>query len=132
MSTRELTHVIKAADRAIMLEDFDSLMDFYDEHATLVVTPGSHASGKAEIRRAFVAIAQYFNHSLKIEQDKMKIIESEDTALVLAEAALDAFESDGKRISVVGRSTYVFRKNAEGKWRCLIDNSYGTELLNEA
>ena len=94
MSTRELTHVIKAADRAIMLEDFDSLMDFYDEHATLVATPGSNASGKAEIRRAFVAIAQYFNHSLKIEQDKMKIIESEDTALVLAEAALDAFESD--------------------------------------
>lgn len=132
MSSHELTQVIKAADRAIMAEDFESLMDFYDEHATLVITPGSQASGKAAIRKAFVAIAQHFNHSLQIKQDKMKIIESQDTALVLAEAALDACGSDGTKISLVRRSTYVFRKDADGKWRCLIDNSYGTELLNDA
>jgi uncharacterized protein (TIGR02246 family) len=130
MSSHELKHVIEAADRAIMAEDFDALMDFYDEHATLVVKPGLNASGKEQIRKAFVAIAAYFNHTLKISQDKMKIIEGGDTALVIAEAVLNTAGVDGAVTSLVRRATYVFRKSADGKWLCLIDNSYGTELLN--
>lgn len=132
MSFHELKNVINAADRAIMAEDFDGLMDFYDEHATLVVRPGQNVCGKENIRKAFVAIADYFDHSLQISQDKMKIIESGDTALVVAEALLSTCEAGGGMTLVVRRATYVFRKSADGKWLCLIDNSYGTELLNEA
>jgi uncharacterized protein (TIGR02246 family) len=132
MPIHELNRVIGAADKAIMAEDLDTVMDFYDEHATLVVRPGLNAVGKEQIRKAFVAIADYFNHSLKITQDKIKIIESGDTALVIAEAVLDFSGGDGAPTSLVRRSTYVFRKNADNKWLCLIDNSYGTDLLNES
>lgn len=131
MSSHELKHVVEAADKAIMAEDFDALMDFYDERATLVVRPGLHAVGREQIRKAFVTIADYFHHSLKISQDKMTIIEGGDTALVLAEAVLITNGGDGAATSLVRRATYVFRKSVEGKWLCLIDNSYGTELLNE-
>ncbi len=131
MPSHELKRVIDAADKAIVAEDFDALMDFYDEDATLVVRPGLNACGKEAIRKAFVAIAAHFNHSLKITQDRMKIIESGNTALVLAEAILNAAGADGAAISLVRRATYVFRKSAEGKWLCVIDNSYGTDLLNE-
>lgn len=132
MSDHELKRVIEAADKAIMAEDFDAVKDFYDDHATLVVRPGLNVSGKAHIREAFVAIADHFSHSLKITQDKMKIIEAGDTALVISEAILTTSGADGAETTLVRRSTYVFRKNANGKWLCLIDNSYGTELLNEA
>lgn len=132
MSTHELVRIIEAADKAIMAEDFDALMDFYDEQATLVVKPGLNAVGKAQIRKAFVAIADYFRHSLKITQDKIKVVEGGNTALVVAEAILYTTGADGVETSLVRRPTYVFRKNADGKWLCLIDNSYGTELLNEA
>jgi ketosteroid isomerase-like protein len=59
-----LKQVIEAADRAITAEDFDALMDFYADDATLVVKPGLNAVGKEQIRRAFDTIADYFNHSL--------------------------------------------------------------------
>lgn len=131
MSTHELMQVIETADRAIMAEDFDAVMDFYDEQATLVVKPGLNAVGKVQIRKAFVAIADYFHHSLKITQDKIKVIEGGDTALVVAEAILKTTGAEGVETSLVRRSTYVFRKSAGGKWLCLIDNSYGTDLLNE-
>lgn len=131
MSSHALELVIEAADKAIMAEDFDTLMDFYDEDATLVVRPGLNASGKAQIRKAFVAIADYFNHALDITQDRMKIVEGGDTALVVAEAVLKTTATDGAVTSIVRRSTYVFRRSAEGKWLCLIDNSYGTDLLDE-
>lgn len=131
MPTHVLHRVIDAADKAIMAEDFEAVMDFYDDHATLVVRPGLNAVGKEQIRKAFVAIADHFNHALKITQDKMKIIESGDTALVIAEAVLDTQGANGAPMPLVRRATYVFRKNADGKWLCLIDNSYGTDLLNE-
>lgn len=132
MSFHELKHVIEAADKAIMAEDFDALMDAYDEHATLVVKPGLNVSGKENIRKAFVAIADYFNHSLEISQDRIEIIEGGDTALVIAEAVLNMTAADGAVTTLVRRATYVFRKSADGKWLCMIDNSYGTDLLNES
>ncbi len=131
MSDHVLKNVIEAADRAIMAENFEAVMDFYDDHATLVVRPGLNAVGKEQIRKAFVAITDHFNHSLKITQEKMNIIESDDTALVIAEAVLDTQGVDGMPMPLVRRATYVFRKTADGKWLCLIDNSYGTDLLNE-
>jgi uncharacterized protein (TIGR02246 family) len=130
MSDHELKRVIEAADRAIMAEDFDALMDFYSEDATLVVRPGLNASGKAQIRKAFAAIAEHFNHRISVTQGGMKVIEGGDTALVVMETVLNTVDRDGAESSSVRRATYVFRKTAEAKWLCIIDNSYGTALLD--
>lgn len=54
MEKHGLEQVIKNADRAINNEDFDQLMDFYSEDATLVVKPGTFAKGKMK----------YVGHSL--------------------------------------------------------------------
>lgn len=129
MSVHELKAVIEAADDAITAEDFETLMAFYADDATLVIQAGMNANGKEEIRRAFVAIADYFNHSMVVKQGDMVVLESGDTALVLMETLLDTVAVDGTPSSVTRRATYVFRKNMSGKWECIIDNSYGTDLL---
>jgi uncharacterized protein (TIGR02246 family) len=130
MQNDELTQVIKNADSAINREDFDALMDFYAEDATLVVKPGMLAKGKEEIRRAFEAIANYFNHSLVVNQEKMAIIEAGDTALVIAKAQLSANQKTDSEFSMERVATYVFKKDFNGTWRCVVDNSYGAELLD--
>lgn len=112
-----------------MAEDFDALMDFYDAQATLVIRPGLEVSGKEKIRKAFVAIADYFNHSLRITQDRMTVIEGGDIALVLAEAVLETTGTDGVVTTITRRATYVFNKH-DGEWLCVVDNSYGTDLLD--
>ncbi len=53
MQSHELKQVVEAADQAISCEDFDSLMDFYAEEATLVVRPSLNVSGRQSIRQAF-------------------------------------------------------------------------------
>lgn len=127
MAEHELRQLIEAADRAIIAEDFDRVMEFYAEDATLVVRPGLNATGKTAIRKAFVAIAAYFKNTLKIRQGRMQVIEGADTALVLMETQLD---SEGQPEPIVRRATYVFRKAADGRWLCVVDNSYGTALLD--
>lgn len=130
MTPHPVKHVIEAADRAIVAEDFDALMDFYADDALLVIRPDLHVRGKQQIRQAFARIAEYFNHSLLVKQENVVVLESGSTALALGEAHLEFINTEGLRSSLVRRSTYVFMQAEAGKWVCVIDNTYGTDLLN--
>ena len=128
MNQHPIESVIEKADRAINQEDFDTLMDIYADNAVLVIQPGMNAVGKDQIQTACEAIAAYFEHSLDVKQAGMKIIEAGDTALVLARTLVSA-----KNHPVTERkATYVFKRNAKGDWVCVIDNSYGHDLLEES
>ena len=124
----ELKDLIKKCDEAIKREDFDTLMDYYTEDAILVVKPGMMAQGKEEIKKAFIAIAKYFNNSIVPTQGDMVILEAGDTALVLSQTLLAA-DKNTPEYDMERRATYVFRKGSDGTWLCAVDNSYGTDLL---
>ncbi|AKO91196.1 YybH family protein [Priestia filamentosa] len=128
MEEHELKAVIREYDKAIQNEELDTLMNYYTDDAVLVVKQGMIAKGKEEIKKAFIAIAKYFNNSIVPTQGEMVILEAGDTALVLSQTFLDANKEDSK-YPMERRATYVFRKNAEGRWLCAIDNSYGTDLI---
>lgn len=130
MSDHPLKALIKAADRSISVKDFDGLMRFYTDDATLVVKAGMYAKGKVQIRKAFEAISAYFQGQLKVRQGRMEVIEGGDTALVIMETWLDTVDESGKAISTARRATYVFRRGQSGDWLCAVDNSYGTALLD--
>ena len=121
---------IAKADQAIKEERFDDLMEFYTEDAVLVVRPGVEAHGKEAIKAAFVKIAAYFQNSIVPTQGKMVMLEGGDTVLVLSQTLLDADNKETSEYSMDRRATYVFRL-VDGQWKCAIDNSYGTTLLDE-
>lgn len=129
MEHHPIKQAIEAADKAISDEDFDALMEFYADDAALVIKPGLIATGKEQIRKAFVAIAEYFNHSLTVKQGEMRVIQGGNTALVLMETILETVDKAGARSRLIRRATYVFREESVGKWLCVVDNSYGTDLL---
>ena len=118
---------IEKADKAIVAENFNVLMDIYTDDAVLVIEPGRNAVGRNEIRKAFEAIAVYFKNGLKVEQNGMEIIESGDTALVLANTVVSGpgFPATERK------ATYVFNKSPIGIWLCSIDNSYGHEIIGK-
>lgn len=123
--------MIAAADDAINREDFDALMDFYTDDATLVVVPGRAANGKDEIRQAFVAIAEHFQHTLYVTQGDMIVIEAGDTALVIAQTNVRANMKTGAPTMETRNATYVFKRGPDARWRCIVDNSYGAALLTQ-
>ena len=121
--------MIAAASDAINREDFDALMDFYTEDATMVVVPGRAANGKEEIRKAYVALAEHFQHTLYITQGDMFIIESGDSALVIAQTSVRANMKSATPTMETRNATYVFRRGDDEQWLCLIDIQYGAALL---
>ncbi|MFP3791739.1 YybH family protein [Bacillus subtilis] len=125
---QQLKDIISACDLAIQNEDFDTLMNYYSEDAVLVVKPGMIARGKEEIKKAFITIANYFNHHIVPTQGEMILLEAGATVLVLSQTLLDSDKKDSE-YAMERRATYVFKKNALGEWLCVIDNSYGTDLI---
>ncbi|MED0587706.1 YybH family protein [Bacillus subtilis] len=125
---QQLKDIISACDLAIQNEDFDTLMNYYSEDAILVVKPGMIARGKEEIKKAFITIANYFNHHIVPTQGEMILLEAGDTVLILSQTLLDSDKKDSE-YAMERRATYVFKKNAQGEWLCVIDNSYGTDLI---
>jgi uncharacterized protein (TIGR02246 family) len=119
---------IEKADKAIVAEDFDSLLDIYTEDAVLVVEPGRNARGKQAIRKAFEAIAVYFKNGLQVKQNGMEILESGNTALILANTVVTAPNLP----AMERKATYVFNKAPDGVWLCTIDNSYGHEIIGKS
>lgn len=130
MNNHPVCQIIAACDRAISARDYDRLMVHYADDAALVVKPGMVVRGKVNIRRAFAAIAEYFQHQLVVRQGKMELIEGADNVLVIMETELFFPDGLGGIQTLTRRATYVFRLEADGQWRCTIDNSYGTTLLD--
>lgn len=121
--------LINQADQAIKEERFDDLVEFYSNDAVLVVRPGLEVQGKENIKKAFIKIAAYFQNSVVPTQGKMVMLETNDTVLVLSQTLLDSSNKDESQYSMDRRATYVYRL-IDGQWLCVIDNSYGTALLD--
>ena len=130
MHAHPLRQIIESCDRAISAKDFDALMDYYAEDAALVVKPGMVVKGKENIRKAFIAISDYFQDQLLVEQGEMQVIEGGDNALVIMETRLRFPDGQGGTVETTRRATYVFRLEPSGRWLCTIVNSYGTSLLD--
>ncbi|GKV94218.1 SgcJ/EcaC family oxidoreductase [Pectobacterium aroidearum] len=130
MKPHPIREIIEACDKAISERDFDALMRYYAEDAALVIKPGMVARGKDDIRKAFIAIADYFKNQLVVEQGNMQVIEGGGDALVIMETVLHYPDEQGSIVTTTRRATYVFRKDADGNWLYTVDNSYGTTLLD--
>lgn len=132
MNRHPVQDEIDKADDFINANDFDGVAACYTEDAVLVVRPGLLATGRKEIRAAHQAISDYFKGSLEVVQDGMHIIEAGDTALVMSRAVVDSELGEDSAYSSRREAIYVYRKNTSGEWLCVIDNSYGFELLEQA
>lgn len=58
------------------------------------------------------------------------MIQGGDTALVIMETLVRTTDTSGITTESTRRATYVFRQVSE-RWLCVVDNSYGTTLLDE-
>jgi uncharacterized protein (TIGR02246 family) len=131
LTTHPLKAVIEARDRAITAQDIEAMMAFYADDAVVVVRPGVNAVGKEAVRRAFHAMADYYDRRIAVRQGAISILDSGETALVIMDSFIELAGKSGP-VTINRRATEVFRKGDDGRWLCVIDNSYGAELLGPA
>ena len=126
MSTVTATpeQVLESIVTGINSGDLDSLMPLYESGAAFATEPGSLAPGGPGIRAAlngFIAM----NGTLDL--DVTRVLEVDDLALVVGTWSFDGTAPDGEPVRLEARNADVLRRQADGSWRFVIDNPWGTD-----
>ncbi|HJZ60846.1 MAG TPA: nuclear transport factor 2 family protein [Miltoncostaeaceae bacterium] len=124
MSTATPEQVLETIVTGINTGDLDSLMPLYESGAAFATQPGSLAHGASGIGEAlggFIALKG------KLDLEVTRVLEVDDLALVTGVWSFDGTGPDGEPVRLTARNADVLRRQADGTWRFVIDNPWGTD-----
>ena len=100
--------------------DLDAYARNYEENAAMILPPeGNRASGRDAIRAAMEATFE-LRPSLQIEV--VETLQADGLALTHARWSLTGTDA-GERVELSGRGTLVSRRQPDGSWRIVLENT---------
>ena len=124
MSTGTPEQVLKSIVDGINTGNLDALMTLYEPDAGFAGQPGSLAHGLAGVRQGLAGfIAMKGTLDLKVT----RVLQASDLALVVGVWSFTGTGPDGGPVKLTGHNADVLRRQADGSWRFVIDNPWGTD-----
>ena len=124
MSNRTPEQVLKSIVDGINMGNLDALMPLYEPEAGFAAQPGSLAHGLAGVREG---LAGFIAMKGKLDLKVTRVLEASDLALVITNWSFAGNGPDGEPVKLAGKSADVLRRQADGSWRFVIDNPWGTD-----
>ena len=124
MSSETPEQVLKAIVDGINAGNLDVLLSLYESEAAFATQPGSLAHGLAGVRDSLAAfLAMKGTLDLKVT----RVLEAGGLALVAGVWSFSGTGPDGAAVKLTGHNADVLRRQADGSWRFVIDNPWGTD-----
>ena len=123
VSTSTPEQVLDAIVAGINTGDLESLLPLYEAEAAFAGQPGELAHGAPGVSEAlsgFIAM----NGTLDLRVTR--VLEVDDLALVVGVWSFDGTGPDGEPVHLEAQNADVLRRQADGTWRFVIDNPWGT------
>jgi len=124
MPTGTPEQVLKTIVNGINKGDLDILMTLYEPDAAFAAQPGALQHGLSGVRESLAAfIAMKGTLDLKVT----RVLQASDLALVAGVWSFVGTGADGEPVKLSGNNADVLRRQADGTWRFVIDNPWGTD-----
>jgi uncharacterized protein (TIGR02246 family) len=119
--------VITQLVTAMNARDLETAMILFEPGASFVMKPGLVVSGTAGIRQAlegFMALKP----TLTIEAQEL--VQAGDVAQYCARWNIEGVDPNGTPVQLRGRSSSILRCQPDGRWLFLVDNPWGTDIID--
>ncbi len=124
MSRETPEQVLKSIVDGINTGNFDTLMALYEPEAAFAAQPGSLAHGFTGVREA---LAGFIAMKGKLDLKVTRVLEASDLALLTGVWSFIGTGPDGEPVKLAAKNADVLRRQADGSWRFVIDNPWGTD-----
>jgi uncharacterized protein (TIGR02246 family) len=115
---------VRAADKAwaeaAASKDVDRMLSFYDKDATFIGETGALITGKEELRKLWDRLFTTPGYELKWQAAKVEVSTSGDLAYSFGSWEVTTVR-DGQPRKTKGAYLAVWKKQADGSWKVLID-----------
>lgn len=124
MSTTAPEKVLESIVTGINTGDLESLMPLYEREAAFAAEPGTLAHGAPGVGEALTG---FISMNGELDLEVTRVLEVDDLALVVGEWSFNGTGPDGEPVRLAARNADVLRRQADGSWRFVIDNPWGTD-----
>ncbi|MFZ0696178.1 MAG: nuclear transport factor 2 family protein [Nitrososphaeraceae archaeon] len=116
--------VLNSVVEGINAGDLDSLMMLYEANACFASQPGQLAKSPESVRQS---LHSFIDFKGKLDLKVKRVLQASDLALVTTEWSFSGTGPDGNPVNMAAKSADVPRHQANGTWRFVIDNPWGTD-----
>ena len=123
-STATPEQVLESIVTGINSGNLESLMPLYESDAAFVPQPGVLAHGEPGVSEALTG---FISMNGELDLEVTRVLEVDDLALVIGVWSFNGTGPDGEPVHLEAKNADVLRRQADGSWRFVIDNPWGTD-----
>ena len=116
--------VLNSVSEGINTGDLDSLMTLYEAEACFASQPGQLTKNPESVRQS---LCSFIDLKGKLDLKVKRVLQASDLALVTSEWSFTGTGPEGNPVNMAAKSADVLRRQADGTWRFVIDNPWGTD-----
>jgi uncharacterized protein (TIGR02246 family) len=124
--TKKMTpeEVLSSVIEGISTGNLDALMTLYEADACFATQPGQLAKSPESVRQS---LRNFIDLKGKLDLKVKRVIQASDLALVTTEWSFSGTGPDNNPVNIASKSADVLRRQADGAWKFVIDNPWGTD-----
>ena len=106
---------------AIAAKDVEKAISFWAEDAVVMPQGQPAVLGKIALRAWATEMMKIPGFNIRWVTTQVKVASGGDMAYALAKTTTSLTGPDGKPMSIPGKAVTVWRKEADGSWKCVVD-----------